>query len=61
MFVFQVTWNFKIGTVGRIFLNFYILFKILHGNNRETGHVCQNGKIPRNLLKIFKKVRVSSH
>ena len=36
--MFQVTWNLKIGTVGRIF--FLYCSKFLHGNNRET--VCQN-------------------
>ena len=32
--------------------------KFLHGNNREI--VCQNGKIPQNLLKMKIKVRVAS-
>ena len=49
--MFQVTWNFKIGTLGRFVLN---LFKFLYGDDRET--ICQNGEIPGNPLKTLKKL-----
>ena len=48
IYVFQVTWNFKKGTGGRVFCS-----EFLNGNNRES--VCQNGKTPQNPLKILKK------
>ena len=41
MYVFQVTWNFKKRTVGRIFFPFFFffLFEFLHGNNREQYRI----------------------
>ena len=49
--MFQVTWNFKIGMLGRFVL---ILFKFLYGDDRET--ICQNGEILGNPLKTLKKL-----
>ena len=49
--VFQITWNFKIGTVGRSFL---FCSNFLYGDDRET--ICANGEIPGNPLKSLKKL-----
>ena len=41
--MFQVTWNFKIETVGQFF---FILLKNLNGGDRKNSTVCSNEKIP---------------
>ena len=49
--VFQVTWNFKIGMVGSIFL---FCSKFLYGDDRET--IRTNRDIPWNPVKSLKRL-----
>ena len=51
--VIQVTWNFKIGAVGRIYL---FCSKFLFGDDKEIICLCR--KIPQNPLKCLKKIRL---
>ena len=55
--VFQFTWNFKIGTIGRFFFFFFFQNFFMGIIGKQYFRI---EKIPQNPLKIKKKVWVDS-